>query len=76
MEENIEQKIVEKLDILIRLVAVDALRNQSFREQVTVLSEIGLQPKEIAAILGRTPNNVSVTLHAIRKEKKGIKGPK
>jgi DNA-binding CsgD family transcriptional regulator len=35
------------------------------------LSNAGLSPAEIAVVLGKTPNNVRVQLHYIRKKKGG-----
>lgn len=70
-----ENKIMnEKMDILIKLTAANVIQNKDFKEQVRLLSSVGLQPKEIADILGKTPNNVRVTLSFIRKEKNKKKG--
>jgi hypothetical protein len=41
----------------------------SLREQVRVLSELGVRPKDIADILGRTPTYVTKELSGIRKDK-------
>jgi len=62
--------MINKLDILIKLTAVNVVQNKDFKEQVRLLSSIGLQPKEIADILGKTSNNVRVTLSILRREKK------
>lgn len=61
--------MIDKVDILIKLTAANVIQNKDFKEQVRLLSSVGLQPKEIADILGKTPNNVRVTLAMIRKEK-------
>lgn len=61
--------MIDKVDILIKLTAANVIQNKDFKEQVRLLSSVGLQPKEIADILGKTPNNVRVTLNMIRKEK-------
>jgi DNA-binding CsgD family transcriptional regulator len=42
----------------------------SLRDQVCLLSELGMRPKDIADILGRTPTYVSKELTTIRKNKK------
>jgi DNA-directed RNA polymerase specialized sigma24 family protein len=70
MDDGIGYKILEKLDTLIKLSAFNLVRDKEFKEQVRMLSESGLQPKEIAEFLGKTPNNVRVTLSTIRKEKR------
>jgi hypothetical protein len=48
----------EKLDTLIKLTAINALKGKNLTDQVEILSEIGLQPKEIATITGTDPNTV------------------
>lgn len=63
-------EIEQKLDILIKLVAMGAVGNQPLREQIRRLDMIGLAPKDIAAILGKSPNHVRVELTYIRKQKK------
>jgi len=63
-------EIEQKLDILIKLVAMNAVGNQPLREQIRRLDAIGLAPKEIAAILGKSPNHVRVELTYLRKQKK------
>ena len=45
----------EKLDTLIKLTAINALKGKNLTDQVEILSEIGLQPKRIATILGTDP---------------------
>ena len=65
-----EDKIVERLDILIRLVAMNSLSGKSFKDQVEYLANAGLQPKKIADLLGKPLNNVTGTLSYIKKQKK------
>ena len=62
-------KIVGKLDILIKLTAVSAVAEQNFQNKVKILSSVGLQPKEIAKILGKTSNYIRVTLSSLRDKK-------
>lgn len=69
MKDDVGYKILERLNMLVKLSALNFIRDKDFREQVIILSEIGIQPKDIAEILGKTPNNVRVTLSLIRKEK-------
>ena len=65
-----EMKILEKkLDVLIKLFAMEVVRGREFREQVRVLDQAGLQPKEIAQLLNKTPNNISVTLSYLKKNR-------
>lgn len=61
--------LTEKLDTLIRLTAIDALKGKNLTDQVEILSEIGLQPKEIATILGTDPNTVRALKSRVKKKK-------
>jgi len=66
---EIEIKLLEKIDLLVRLTALNIIKDKDFKEQVSLLSSIGLKPKEIANLLGKTPNNVRVTLSLLKKSK-------
>jgi len=70
------QPVTQRLDILIRLIASIFLAEKNQREQIELLSQSGLTPKEIAELVGTTPNTVRVGLNAIRKKRKGKKGRK
>ena len=63
----------EKMDTLIKLVACGLIADKSQREQIEILSRIGLPPKEIAGLIGTTSNTVSVILTGLRKTKKKSK---
>ena len=64
------KEIEQKLDILIKLTAINAVGNQPLREQIRRLDLIGLAPKDIAAILGKSSNHIRVELTYLRKHKK------
>jgi len=70
MNESQFEEIIKKLNLLIKLLATDIIQDKDYREQVMLLHNIGLQPKEIAEITGKSTNNVNVTLHLIKKSKK------
>ena len=59
----------EKLDTLIKLTAINALKGKNLTYQVEILSEIGLQPKEIATILGTDPATVSTLKSRVKKKR-------
>lgn len=63
----------EKMDTLIKLVACGLVADKSQREQIEMLSRIGLPPKEVAGLIGTTSNTVSVILAGLRKTKKKSK---
>lgn len=64
------EAVIEKLDTLTRLVAIGLVQGKSQRDQIELLSNAKLQPREIADLIGTTSNTVSVNLTAIRKAKK------
>jgi len=68
---DVEQfnQLSNKMDTIIKLLAVNLIEGKAFKDQVSLLSDFGFQPKQIADIVGKSPNNVRVTLHGIRKER-------
>lgn len=69
--EKFEKLILEKIDVITKLLAANVLCNKKFNEQVKLLDEFGLGQKDIAMITGRTAKNVSVRLAEIRRKLKG-----
>jgi DNA-binding CsgD family transcriptional regulator len=63
-------ELVNRLDQLTRIVSLGLVFGKSQGEQISLLSKAGLQPKEIADIVGTTPNTVRVTLSTARKQNK------
>jgi DNA-binding NarL/FixJ family response regulator len=63
------QEIVDKLDQLIRLSAIQLVMGKPQRQQVALLNAAGFAPKAIADLLATTRNTVNVVLHDIRKAK-------
>jgi DNA-directed RNA polymerase specialized sigma24 family protein len=63
-----QDEIAQRLDILIRLQAQQLVRDfENQKEKVLFLHKAGLQPKDIAAVIGTSPNTVNVTLSKARK---------
>lgn len=50
-----------------RLLAVMLVHGKKQVEQIALLTLAGFEPKDIADLLGTTPNTVSVTLSKARK---------
>lgn len=69
-------EIGEKLDVLIRLIAIGLCGDRTQREKIALLDSAGLRPKLIAELLGTTANTVSVALAGIRKDSKRKRPPK
>ena len=62
--------LCDKLDRLIQLTALSVIDGKDQQEKMSILSQAGFQPKEIAHIIGTTPNAVSVYLSKSRKKTK------
>lgn len=63
-------EVTRRLDTLIRLVATALCAERPQKEKISILAGAGLAPKEIAEIIGTTPNTVSVSLSAMRRRTK------
>lgn len=73
MNDPKEEEILRELQRITKLLVLTATKDQSQRDRIAVLSNIGFRPKEVAELLGTTSNTVSVTLSEIRKKAKGRK---
>lgn len=73
MSQTTDELILEKLDQILGILAVIATKGLRQRDQISILSQAGLQPKIIADLLGTSSNTVRVELVALRKAK-GRKG--
>jgi hypothetical protein len=63
------EKISAKLDRIINLLALNAVKGLESEEQVGRLSDLKFQPSEIAPIVGKSPNAVRITLYHLRKKR-------
>jgi len=63
------KEVTERLDLIIKLLAMNLMQDSegTQKEQIIKLGKIGLQPKEIAYIMNKKPNYISVTLSEARK---------
>ena len=68
MDEAQFNQITSRLDSILKLLALNTVQGRTLKEQVSLLSSVGFQPKQIAEMLGKTPNHISVILHDIRKK--------
>lgn len=69
MDEQQFKQLSGKMDTIIKLLALNAVEGKELKNQVLILSSFGFQPKQIADMLGKTPNNISVILHRLREER-------
>jgi len=64
-----DKQVIEKLDIIIKLLAVGTIKGKEVKEQILFLYNLGISNKNIAEILGKTQNTVNATLSQSRKKK-------
>lgn len=69
MDEKQFKSIEAKLDGISKLLAAVAIQNKTFREQVQLLSDVGLGPTEISKIVGKDVNTIKVTKSLMKKKK-------
>ena len=70
MSEKILESIDKRLAVITNLIARDVIKDKSLNEQIDILASVNLSVNEIAEILGKSPNNISVRLHMKKKSKK------
>lgn len=64
-----QEGVLQELRRISRLLTVVATKEVATkRERISILADAGFEPKEIADLVGTTPNTVSVTLYSLRKE--------
>jgi hypothetical protein len=61
--------ISRKLDMISRLLSLNLVKDLgSVAAKVETLSSCGFQPKEIAVLLNKEPNNIHQILHKLRSK--------
>lgn len=67
-EEQFEQ-MMNRLDTLIKITAINAFQGKSITDVVHILSDLGFQNKDIAMILGTKAAYVANVRYAMRKQR-------
>jgi hypothetical protein len=70
MDEKKFEILIKNMEIIIKLLGANMIKDKDYRDQVMLLHNVGLDIQSIAALTGKTKNNVNVTLHLIKKGKK------
>ncbi len=73
MSEETERLILDRVEKILRILAASATTGMKQRDQIVLLNQAGLKPKDIADLLGTSSNTVRVELVAIRKAGSGGK---
>lgn len=73
-----EEKNIQSTDRLLRVIVALLLRQRNLepltlREQIELLADLSLKPKEIASIIGRSSAYVNKELSSLRKSKRDKK---
>lgn len=63
-----DNEVLEELKSIKKLLAVQAIGNKEFKEQVILLNSMGFRSKEIGEMTGKTANAVSIALHRGKKK--------
>lgn len=71
MDDKQFKELKDKMDVITKLLALNIVKDVKVqKDQIITLSSFGLQPSQIADLLGTTANTVRVTLSTARKRKK------
>ncbi len=65
------QSIATSLDLLVKLKVKEFQGDRKIKEMILLLDSLGCRPVEIAAALGKTPNDVNPVLSKERSSKAG-----
>jgi DNA-binding CsgD family transcriptional regulator len=69
-QEDPTANLEAKLDIILRLLALQAIKDaQTVKEKAVLLSKAGISSREIAGLCDTTPNTISVALSNAKKGK-------
>jgi hypothetical protein len=66
----------QRLDVVIHLLGAIVTKDMSRKEAVLKLTATGLAPKDVAGVLGLTPNQVSVVLYDAKPAAAKARGKK
>jgi transcriptional regulator len=63
------EKLMDKLDTLIKVTAASAFQGKSMTDSIVFLADLGLGNSEIASILGTTPAYVNKVKYEAKRAK-------
>ena len=68
MKNTMNEEIIERLDIIIKLLSAISVKDMNLKDQIKVLSGLDLTPKQISRALRKNMNLIRVMKHSIKKE--------
>jgi hypothetical protein len=75
--EDLLSDISAKLDIVLRLLTIDAVKGmEKEQEKIELLDSLGFRPVDIAKLLNKSQDNINKQLNIIRKKREGNPKPK
>ena len=74
MNDRILKELSERLTVIVKLLALSVGEGKPQRERIRILWGVGLVPKQIAEILGTTPNTVRVEISQLRRRSRTYHG--
>ena len=70
MDDRQFEELSRKMDMLIRINAMNAMAGRSLADQVGALSSMGFKPAEIASVLAKPTNIITATISYLNKKGK------
>ncbi len=70
MSEEILKSIDNRLSSIVKILSFSIIKGKPLNESIELLYNAGLTPADIASILGKTPNNIRVQIHLLKKKMK------
>ena len=71
MDERQFEVLSRKMDMLIKLTAMNAVAGKNLSDQVSLLSSLSFRPSEIGEILVKPTNVITATLSNLHKKRAG-----
>ena len=66
------KRLLEELQMIKKLLAVNIIKGTSLKEQVKLLTEVGFSPKEISGVTGKSANLIRVTKFSLKNKEKNL----
>jgi len=73
MDKDQFEQLSKKLDLILRMLAVDKLYGKKQIEQVKILSDFGFRTSEIAVVLGKELSTITGQLSRLKKGSTKVK---
>lgn len=65
-----ENRLFEELKIIKKLLAMSVIKEKTLKDQVRLLTDVGLSPSEISNVTGKNVNLIRVTKFSLKNKSK------